>query len=818
MSKKLIAPSGRQIYVPKGYQDEITDFQLSVPRCHIWAGMGMGKQQPVSEPVLTPEGWRPIGSITQGDRVMSVHGTPTEVTGVYPQGIHDVYEVRFNDGSYTRAGLEHLWAVATPRDRGDYKIKTTDDLINEGLTDGAGNRKWSIPLTAPVQHSTKELTVDPYLLGVILGDGYVPENGSVAITSDTEILDQWEGYVGEHPSEGIATRHLRGLRGAMRDMGLNGKRSWEKHVPGDYMVGDVHQRLGLLQGLLDTDGYPIPTGGVEFSSTSEKLADAVRELAESLGGVARKSAGRFTRYQNGTGRESWRVNVKLPAEFIPFRLSRKACGWVPPTKYPPMRAISSVSLAGREESVCISVACPSKLYLTRGHIVTHNTVSSLTYVDRLIMQGMSNPTLVLAPLLVAKTSWPDECEKWEHLRHMSVTPVVGNEADRMRALRSNAEVFSINYDNLEWLVNYFGDRWPFELVIADEVTRLKGFRTRQGTRRAKALAQVAHTKVKRFCGLTGTPVPNGVKDLWATVWFIDAGKRLGRSYSAFTKRWFAKGYDGFSITPHEHSQEEIQGRLKGVCLTVDSKDWFDLKEPIVTDRMVDLPPKARKLYDEMEKLFFFEIEKHQVEAFHAATRSQKLLQLSNGAVYVDPLVESDDDPRARMFKEVHRVKIEALDSICTEANGMPVLVAYNFKSDLARLQKAFPKAEVLTSKNGVETMKRWNEGKIPMLLVHPKSAAHGLNLQYGGNIMVYYSIDWNLEERLQVLERIGPVRQAQAGLNRPVFVYNIVARDTIDELVLARVSSKAEVQDLLLAAMKNRKKNKPLSDALLATI
>ena len=436
------------------------------------------------------------------------------------------------------------------------------------------------------------------------------------------------------------------------------------------------------------------------------------------------------------------------------------------------------------------------------------TVSALTYIDQLEMQGVTTPKLVLAPLLVAKTSWPDEADKWAHLSGMRVVPVVGSERERRRLLRCDANVFVTNYESIPWLVDYFGERWPFETIIADEATRLKGFRIRQGSARMQYLAQVAHSKVKHLVELTGTPSPNGLKDLWGQMWFLDKGKRLGSSYQSFSDRWFSASRDGYGLKPHDFSGDEINNRIRDLCVTVNPKDWFDLKDPIVVDRYVDLPARAMHLYKEMEEKCFFELEDHEVEAFHAAARTQKLLQIANGAVYVDPLVESDDDPRAKLTKEVHDAKLQALESIIAEANGMPILVSTSFRSDLVRLKKAFPKGEVLTSKNGVELMRRWNEGLIPLLFAHPQSAGHGLNLQYGGNILVYFAQTWNLEHQQQILERIGPVRQLQAGLDRPVFVYRVIARDTVDELVIARTDGKRDVQDVLLEAMARKRRSK----------
>lgn len=422
------------------------------------------------------------------------------------------------------------------------------------------------------------------------------------------------------------------------------------------------------------------------------------------------------------------------------------------------------------------------------------TSSALTALDALFIAGEDRPALVLAPLRVARSTWPDEAAKWQHLRHINVAPIVGTVKERLAALKKDVSVKTINYDNLVWLVEHYGDRWPFRTVISDESTRLKSFRLRQGGKRARALGRVAHKHVKRFIELSGTPSPNGLKDLWGQAWFLDAGARLGRTMEAFKSRWFRPTYDGYDIEPLPFAQEQIQDKLRDLCLSLRAEDYFDVSKPIPIPVYVELPAKARRLYRDMEKEMFARIEGHDVEAFNAAALTMKCLQLANGAAYVDD---------KGTFKEVHDAKLEALDSIIEEANGAPVLVAYHFKSDLARIQRAFPYGRALDS--DPSTIRDWNEGRIRILFAHPASAGHGLNLQDGGNIIAFFGHWWNLEEYQQIIERIGPVRQAQAGHPRPVYVYHIVARDTVDEMVMARRESKREVQDILMEAMRVRR-------------
>ena len=425
------------------------------------------------------------------------------------------------------------------------------------------------------------------------------------------------------------------------------------------------------------------------------------------------------------------------------------------------------------------------------------TSSTLATLDLLFLSGEeTRPAVVLAPARVAQSTWPDEAAKWEHLRHIEVQPVLGDPATRVRALRNtNANLFTINYEQLPWLVEHFkGKAWPFGTVVADESARLKSFRLRQGGARAQALAKVAHNKVSRFIELTGTPSPNGLKDLWGQAWFLDQGERLGRTWTGFTERWFKPSYDGYGIEPLPFAQEQIQDKLRDLCLSLEAKDYFDLTEPIVNVVRVELPTRARLLYEDMEKRMFMELESHEVEAFGAAARTIKCLQLANGAAYVG---DSNTE-----FVEVHDAKLQALESIVEEAAGAPVLVAYHFKSDLARLCRAFPKGRTLDA--DPQTIRDWNAGRIPVLFAHPASAGHGLNLQDGGNILAFFGHWWNLEEYQQIIERIGPTRQAQAGHDRPVFIHHIVAADTVDEMVMARRDSKAEVQDILMQAMKRK--------------
>lgn len=431
------------------------------------------------------------------------------------------------------------------------------------------------------------------------------------------------------------------------------------------------------------------------------------------------------------------------------------------------------------------------------------TSSLLTTVDILFLQGaITKPVLALAPKRVARSTWPNETRKWHHLRNIEAVSITGEAKERLAALdmlrSGNVSLFTMNYDNIPWLIDQLGGDWPFDMVIADESTRLKNFRLRGGGKRTAALRKVAF-KSKRWVNLTGTPAPNGLTDLWGQQWFIDQGERLGRSYGAFESRFFMqvrrKPEDRFyDLVPVEGSQERIYQLLGDVCITLRPEDYFDINAPIIRRVEVDLPPAVRKQYRELQKQYLTEIAGTNIEALSAAAKSAKCLQMASGAVY-------NSDMENRAWVNVHDEKLDALESILAESAGEPLLVAYHWKHDLEKLLKAFPQGRELDDNPATEGA--WNRGEIPLLFVHPASAGHGLNLQDGGRIIVFYSEWWDLETYQQVIERVGPVRQMQSGHPRAVFEYHIIARGTLDNEVFLRRTEKREVQDLLLEAMKH---------------
>ncbi len=482
------------------------------------------------------------------------------------------------------------------------------------------------------------------------------------------------------------------------------------------------------------------------------------------------------------------------------------------------------------------------------------TSTVLWALTAFLLAGYSKRVLILAPLRVAKSTWPDEVRKWSLFSHIRISYIgewapdeqaflrararlqravktdpectkpatkgLMAEVDRLHAAAQRSllarirllDVMTVNYDRVQELVDILGDKWPFDTVIADESTRLKSTRTKQGSKRGRALADVAFLpRVQRWINLTGTPVPNGLQDLWGQLYFIDRGARLGKSYTSFENRWFGfkrkadahKGKKFFAervLFPH--AEAEINAAVGDVCFTLNPKDWFDLKEPIVNKIYVDLPPDARKQYAQLEREMFTTINGHSIIAVAGGPKQMKCIQLAAGAAYIN---ESNQE-----WTDVHDEKIEALRSVVEEAAGAPVLVSYLLRSDAARIEHAFPHARRLDA--DPRTVADWNAGKIPLLLAHPQSAGHGLSLQDGGNILVFFTSWWALEEHQQIIERIGPVRQMQSGYDRPVYLHYIIARRTVDEMVLSVLEGKSTAQQAFLDAQEefNRREAQPM--------
>ena len=414
------------------------------------------------------------------------------------------------------------------------------------------------------------------------------------------------------------------------------------------------------------------------------------------------------------------------------------------------------------------------------------TVITLSAIDELAYNRLDVArVLVIAPLRVAEDTWTKETSKWQHLKHLRVVKVLGPEKKRIEALNTLADVYVINRENVVWLTKYLEIKWFFVMIVIDELSSFKD----SSTSRFKALKKV-RPKAERVVGLTGTPTPNSLLDLWPQVYLLDQGERLGRHVGHYREQYFYPGAKSGHIVYEwkikSGAEEAIYEQLSDLCVSMKAKDWLDLPERVDNIYPVKLPEKAMKQYKELEKELVLELIKGDVVAGSAAVLSNKLLQIACGSVY-------DENGESQ---EIHTAKLEALAEIQEAANGKPLLVFYSYKHDEAKILKRFKGAKKLETSKDIDA---WNAGKVPMMIAHPASAGHGLNLQAGGSTVVWYGLTWSLELYQQANARLH-----RQGQTERVIVHHIVAEGTVDEDVMRVLANKAKGQDALLEAVKAR--------------
>lgn len=413
------------------------------------------------------------------------------------------------------------------------------------------------------------------------------------------------------------------------------------------------------------------------------------------------------------------------------------------------------------------------------------SVISLTAINDLMLDSFDvSRTLVIAPLRVANTTWPLELEKWEHLKHLTYSVVTGSEKERVQALKTPAHVYIINRENVEWLIMKSGLPFNFDMVVIDELSSFKSYQAK----RFKALLK-ARPKVKRIVGLTGTPSSNGLMDLWAEFRLLDMGERLGRYITYYRQNFFNPDKRNqhmiFSYKPKDGAESLIYKQIADITISMKSKDYLKMPACVINEVKVELSGKERKLYDELKQDMVVSLEGKEVDAINAASLSNKLLQMACGAVYNE----------CKESVHIHDRKLDALEDLIEAANGKPVLVAYWFKHDLERIKNRFNVREIKTGADIAD----WNAGMIPVALIHPASAGHGLNLQAGGSTLIWFSLTWSLELYQQTNARLN--RQGQTDT---VVIHHIITKDTIDEDVMRALSMKAKVQDALIESVKAR--------------
>lgn len=416
------------------------------------------------------------------------------------------------------------------------------------------------------------------------------------------------------------------------------------------------------------------------------------------------------------------------------------------------------------------------------------TVSTLTAIDELKYNYLDvNKVLVIAPKRVAQDTWAQEVEKWSHLTHLDVSLVLGTPKQREQALNKDADIYVTNKENTKWICDRFKKDWPFDMVVIDELSTFKN----SDSQRFKVLKK-KRPLFNRFVGLTGTPAPKNIMDLWAQIYLIDGGERLGKFKTHFRQKYFYPTHqvsdNVFNWELKDGSKDEIYESISDITVSMESKDYLKMPERIDSIREAKLSNKERALYNELENNLIIEDEDNNekdIVALNSASLSNKLLQMSNGAVYTDD----------GSVTHIHDRKLEILDEIIEEAQGKPILLFYNFKHDKERILERYEFAEVLEG----DYMKRWNNGDIKLLITHPASAGHGVNLQYGGSIAVWFGLTWNLEYYEQANARV--YRQGQ---KETTVIHHITTENTIDQKVYDSLKNKKLNQNELMDAVKAR--------------
>jgi len=396
--------------------------------------------------------------------------------------------------------------------------------------------------------------------------------------------------------------------------------------------------------------------------------------------------------------------------------------------------------------------------------------------------------LVIAPKRVAEDTWTREAAKWDHLKGLTISPVLGTAAQRTAALDADADLYVIGRDNVVWLVELLQKRrrgWPFDMIVIDELSSFKNSQAKRFRALRRAIP-FAH----RVVGLTGTPSPNGLMDLWSEIYLLDQGERLGRTIGWYRDEYFRpgmrNGYTVYKWEPRKGAQKEIEKRISDICVSMSAADYLQLPERIDNVIPVRLTDEERKAYDEMERDQLLQLgEDETVVALNAAAVMSKLLQIANGAVYAE----------GGAVMRIHEEKAQALEEII-DTTGEPVLVFHSFRHDLETIQRRIPEARTL---EGPEDIAAWNRGEIRVLLAHPASVGYGLNLQEGGHVIVWYGLTWSLELYQQANARLH-----RQGQERPVIVHHLITEGTVDEQVMKALQSKDTSQAALLAALKER--------------
>lgn len=800
------------------YQRYAHDFIINHPYCGLFLDMGLGKAEDDNTIIFTPDGFRRIGDIKVGDRLFDRHGKTTIVLAVYKHKNKTAYRVTLKDGRWFVCCDEHLIPYQTYTHAKRIQVAPLKDLIGDykQITgQGYTRYKYRIPMNDAIDLPTRKHVIPPYSMGVFIGDGVLTEESLTISSIDKDIIDRVsrecnmsvkkadEGKDWSNHSWRFTNSQGADIaRTELKKLGLKGLKSIHKNIPDEYLYDSIENRKELLRGLLDMDGNihvshknePKANHSVtySYSTMSKTLAKQVQWLAWSLGYGAT-----LTHYHQDDGSlHDIRVGIKCHDVLITCKRKTKNVTFKFTTIDDKQTPITNIEPVEPRDMTCFTVDSDDHTYLTKDLIVTHNTMTTLSALYDLNPAGN---VLVIAPLNIARSTWLDEIEKWG-FPFNTVSFIVNEKgkkltkAQRMAAYQQAMDddtkgkhaIYFINRELVPDIVEHC-KKWVFPFVIIDESQSFKSY----SSKRFKALKSV-RPHIKRLVELTGTPTPNGLEDLWPQIYLLDQGRRLGPNITSYRNTFFTPGLyvqnHPVNWIPRPGAEHEIYRRVKDLVISMKNTK-LQLPPLTINDIKVHMSPEEKKLYDTMKKDNVLSVDDEDIVAVNAAVLQGKLSQMASGALY------TDDNHN---FTVIHETKLEQCDYIIRNTDS-PVIVAYHFQSDKAMLMEHLSKCghSPALFDGSPEMIRAWNAGQIPVMLIQPASAGHGLNLQQGGHTLIWYTIPWSLEEYQQTNARLH-----RQGQTQPVVIHHLLTAGTIDTAIINAINKKDMSQAALMEAVR----------------
>lgn len=798
------------------YQLVAKNFILTHPYCGLFLDMGLGKACDDNTMIPTPSGQlRRLGDIRPGDKVFGKDGKPTTVTAVFHHKNKTAYEVSLRDGRTFICCDEHLIPYYCYNDSDCKKLycKPLGQMLQDYRIDRGNNLyryRYRIPLCGPVEYPEVSHAIHPYALGVLLGAGHLNQTSLILLTRDDYVLEKFLKLTGIDPVHMHVIMNGFGrsftwdycankIREELRNLSLNGTKSAERFIPRSYMIDSIENRLELLHGIMDTDGYLKRYGQKNaayqiYNTSSRSMYCAVTELCHSLGFNIRGrqcGKGQAERYEIIIHSDTPLIHTPAKLPDVPVTQPGIRNAWV---------SIVNIKPLPPRNMTCLTVDAPDSLFLINDYIVTHNTRITL---DALYDLNPPGNVLIIAPPVVARSTWTDEINKWKYPFRCKSLAV--NERgkkltkakrlkiyDQIRDPNSLPTIYFMSRSLVADAVEYFTKnppyQWPFPVVIIDESQSFKNYTST----RFKALQSV-RPQIYRLIELTGTPEPKGLMDLWPQIYLLDQGARLGKNITIYRNTFFRATLiiNNYPVDwePLPGADDYIHNVIRDLVISM-KNTYIQLPPITYNDITVHMDDDEMALYKQLvtDKVLQFD-DDNPVIAKNSGVLAARLSQMASGALYID---------KQQNFKVIHTKKLEITAHI-VHNTGAPVLIAYHFESDKIMLMQHLKKEgiDVRVFDKTVDMIRQWNAGKIQVMLLQPASAGYGLNLQESCSCLVWYTLPWSLEEYLQTIARLH-----RQGQTRPTIVHRLIAENTIDERIDAALCEKNNNQQALLDAVK----------------